>query len=234
VILGVPTLVCYDSLDRMLASAEAGSLKPSGYVIIDNGGGFDGGHPSHTWMDFATARGAPITVEKPGRNLGVAASWNRIIEVASGEPVVIVGDDVVLGDRTLMALDTAVRAGGVIVEAIGHTLFAITRECIERVGWFDENFYPAYCEDCDYSWRMKLAGVSAGGIGMSEQIAGTHEGSSTLRALEAAEQDAVVRKGEQENQAYYREKWGGAPGAEVFKRPFDGHPPRRWRLRGVR
>ena len=37
--------------------------------------------------------------------------------------------------------------------------FAINVWAISKVGWFDENFYPAYKEDQDYAYRCRLAGV---------------------------------------------------------------------------
>ena len=42
--------------------------------------------------------------------------------------------------------------------------FMIGREALEKVGPFDENFYPAYFEDNDYHYRIRLAGGRACGL----------------------------------------------------------------------
>jgi|Transcript_6781 hypothetical protein len=39
--------------------------------------------------------------------------------------------------------------------------FAITKRLIDRIGFFDENFYPMYHEDAEYSFRVYLSGLDA-------------------------------------------------------------------------
>jgi hypothetical protein len=36
----------------------------------------------------------------------------------------------------------------------GWSIFAINRACVDNVGFFDENFFPAYFEDNDYHYRL--------------------------------------------------------------------------------
>jgi len=40
----------------------------------------------------------------------------------------------------------------------GYSSFAITLDAVKLIGPMDENFWPAYCEDCDYWYRAQLAG----------------------------------------------------------------------------
>lgn len=40
----------------------------------------------------------------------------------------------------------------------GFNLFALTQEVVHNVGFFDENIYPAFWEDRDYLYRLKLWG----------------------------------------------------------------------------
>ena len=75
IVLGVPVLSRYDLLERLLASAEAGTVKPDRYLIVDNGRQLDVRSPG---ISRAVERGATVSVLSPGRNLGVAASWNAI------------------------------------------------------------------------------------------------------------------------------------------------------------
>lgn len=39
----------------------------------------------------------------------------------------------------------------------GYSSFVLTKQGIRRIGPFDENFWPAYAEDCDYWYRAQLA-----------------------------------------------------------------------------
>lgn len=39
----------------------------------------------------------------------------------------------------------------------GYSSFVLTREGVHKVGPFDENFWPAYAEDCDHWFRAQLA-----------------------------------------------------------------------------
>jgi hypothetical protein len=40
----------------------------------------------------------------------------------------------------------------------GYNSFGITLTAVKLVGPMDENFWPAYCDDCDYWYRAQLAG----------------------------------------------------------------------------
>ena len=82
---------------------------------------------------------------------------------------------------------------------------------VETIGCFDENFFPAYCEDQDYARRAALAGLS------EENCADTavlHGGSSAIFAnQELALQNRITQS---RNIAYYVRKWGGDAGHEEF------------------
>jgi len=205
--LGVPTLCRYDLLQQLLDLAERGTLKPSGYVIVDNGG-------------EARARlKLPPNTEliEPGRNLGVAASWNVLLEAAVNEPIVISNDDVALGSSDFGRIAAAATKHP-LVTALGWSLFAQSPECTREVGWYDEGFL-AYYEDQDYSYRARLCRMPRKEIA----VGATHVGSATI---------AVARNISSEASAlYYRAKWGGTPGAEGFTEPFGGSPPAGWGLR---
>jgi GT2 family glycosyltransferase len=93
--------------------------------------------------------------------------------------------------------------------------FLLSRACWQRVGPFDENFAPAYFEDNDYHYRMGLDGMRA--IAHPPAVF-YHFGSRTQN--EAASQPIVHSSAFERNREYYIGKWGGPPGAEVFRRPF--------------
>ena len=95
--------------------------------------------------------------------------------------------------------------------------FMLTPEVVEKVGYFDESFYPAYFEDNDYAYRMSLAGlltkVRQVKTGMK------HIGSATITAF-TPEQLAKHHRNFNKNSEYYTQKWGGQPHHEHYKTPF--------------
>lgn len=92
---------------------------------------------------------------------------------------------------------------------------AISRKCVDLVGEFDENFYPAYYEDTDYYRRMNLAGVPYNGYTPIPAYAIT-----IANSVSAEVNNLNVNYQAQAD--YYKEKWGGYPGGEKWDIPFDG------------
>lgn len=94
--------------------------------------------------------------------------------------------------------------------------FMIDRNTVEKVGMFDEAFFPAYFEDNDFHYRIKLAG----GMGVATTTAVFyHFGSRTQN--EATGKPIVPGSKFEENRAYFVKKWGGVPTAETFLKPFN-------------
>lgn len=96
--------------------------------------------------------------------------------------------------------------------------FALDRHTWETVGEFDELFAPAYFEDNDYHYRMKLAGVPAITFPPAMFF---HHGSRTQN--EASEDGRpIVPSGLFENaRGAFVRKWGGVPGQERWQHPYD-------------
>lgn len=102
-------------------------------------------------------------------NLGVPASWNLIIKSYIMAPYwLIVNDDVAFGPGILKEIYDAVTEDpelGIIHANQGDfnvgswDLFVLRDHTVAKFGLFDENMYPAYCEDDDYIMRMMHAGV---------------------------------------------------------------------------
>lgn len=132
--LGVPVLANYEGLARLIDSAERGSLIPSSYIVIDNGG--------KIFDEFPDALDETrIDVVSPIENLGVASSWNLMLE--GGEPIIIANDDVILGRVQFEEMAKDLERHPFVGN--GWCLFGQTPECTARVGYYDENFWPAYC-----------------------------------------------------------------------------------------
>jgi GT2 family glycosyltransferase len=212
-ILGVPVISRPDLLRACLESIDA----DVDLVVIDNSGTGELG-------DVAAEYGALVV--EPASNLGVAASWNHIIRSFPSEPYWLIANaDVTFGpgdiDRVCAEM-TRARWVGINGD---WRLMGLTSEAVERVGFFDENFHPIYCEDADYEYRCDLAGVERYFIDGTT----THVVSATIEDPAYRAKNARTYP---ENRAYYRAKWGGdLRGGETFTSPFDrgGHVGD-WRL----
>lgn len=230
--LGIPTLCRYDLLDDLLRSAEAGSLHPSGYVIIDNGGGYG---RSRLDAVLGPERAPVAELVTPGRNMGVAASWNWMLAEAeaANEPLVISNDDVRFTRSTFADLASEL-ATTAFVEGEGWALFGQRPEVVRRVGYYDENFWPAYYEDVDYDLRLRRAGIVPVRV-ITEPF--QHVGWATTRSQEDAR---WLAEGRERNHQYFLKKWGaesanprwnGHPGIQHYPEPFNGSPPPGWNER---
>ncbi len=90
------------------------------------------------------------------------------------------------------------------------------RTAFERVGYFDENFWPVYGEDGDFSRRLHIAAEEDGRVGTwgcvdVDAWITMHGHSSKLAGIEI-DQGPLWE--------YYVAKHGGRPGAETVLRPF--------------
>jgi GT2 family glycosyltransferase len=211
--LCIPTLKRYDLLERCIDSALSGSMVPDKIIIIDNGGSL-----------IKKYKG--VDMYCPGENLGVAASWNWFIRVTEGDRI-IVNDDIVFYDNTIEKLIEQLHNSdgfawvckpyGVLN---GFSCFAISDKMIDLVGYFDETISPryAYFEDNDYVRRMILAGISMDKFDCGASA--YHDTSSTLKAFNNKEMQEHHRKfGIAQNN--YIKKWGGLPGNEKYKTPYN-------------
>jgi GT2 family glycosyltransferase len=97
----------------------------------------------------------------------------------------------------------------------GYSSMVITPELLYEVGYLDENFFPAYYEDNDHRYRMKLAGLEWEYFPLKYD----HIVSSTLKS--SSEFQKKNQKTFAENGRYYIEKWGGLPGQEKYETPFN-------------
>lgn len=211
-LLSIPCISRPDLLARCIASID----HPVGrLVVIDNSPTGDLRAVVETsvprWVD-------DWHVVVPAANLGVAASWNHAIRTAPGLPwwcIANADTELAPGDLERLAAEMA-QPGPRWVGMNGDwRVFGLSQEAVQRVGLFDENYAPVYCEDADYERRCDLAGVPwyfiRGGA--------THAGSATIADPRYAAANARTYP---ENRRYYRAKWGGdLRGGETYTTPFD-------------
>jgi GT2 family glycosyltransferase len=202
--IGIPTINRADLLIQAL-SKYSECYPNINIFIIDNG---SQGLVSHD----------KIEVETPSLNLGVAASWNRIMEksIACGHThTMILNDDIELCRDTQIfqnlindeCPDAFIKFAGTWCS------FILPNEMFKAVGPFDTNFYPAYFEDNDYSRRIQLKGFEI--VEREEMRPTLYRNSMTIA------RDPALNQNFDKNRHYYIYKWGGEPNKELYETPFN-------------
>ena len=178
---------------------------------------------------------SPLVIYHPyGVNRGVSRSWNEgmlAAYAAHADVVIIANDDVAFtsGDLGKLAEKAAACRDRYIVScagfhqrlnqrqpSVGYSCFAINPIAIEKLGCFDENIFPAYCEDQDYARRAALSGLHEENCPDTNV---THAGSnSVLSDSVLGRQNALTHR---LNREYYRRKWGGDGDHETYNYPFN-------------
>jgi len=175
-----------------------------------------------------------------GENRGLAKSWNEglIDGYHDGMDVMLIANDDAApqyGDATRIARAAArnrdyymVSGWGFDARALqsGDMLFslaAINPVALEKIGYFDENFYPIYYEDRDYYRRAQLAGLGHMCIPSTHIL---HAGSKSRSIVPIQQHEEQFER----NKAYYLRKWGGEKEYELFETPFND-PALGWKIR---
>jgi GT2 family glycosyltransferase len=168
-------------------------------------------------------------LHEPNVERSVAGAWNHGIGHALGEGadmVCVTGNDVIVEPDCLDRLiafgadpvhaKIAVWSGvnvrdqpqpdpSLVADGCDFACFVLRRQTIERHGWFDAGYKPAYAEDNDYYTRVVLGGEDCRVVCAARFY---HHGSMTIRLdPEAAHH---VRHWFEANLRRYREKWGAA------------------------
>jgi len=167
----------------------------------------------------------------------------RAIETYKSEYIIICNNDIIVRPDTIKNLIKGIKKPGIALITPTNTkdfdeepkklyeflipkklkltdnpdfsCFMITKKTIEKVGYFDENFWPAYFEDNDYHYRIKLAGLR--GVKSNKSLY-FHFGSMTIKSGGAIA--VISNENYLKNQAYFVKKWGGLPGQKTSSIPL--------------
>lgn len=149
-----------------------------------------------------------VEIEYHPNNIGVPASWNIGLKKGHAYTVLLSASMMVYGDIE----QWLVKANNWGVYSFhGWHLIGIRKATVDKLGFMDEGFYPAYYEDNDYHRRMVLAGCEFPRILIDATSAGN-----------AMTMHAGVKVRYYECQQYYIKKWGGLPNEEKYLLPFNG------------
>ena len=216
--LAIPTLSRFDCLERCLDSALSGSVVPESITIIDNSGG------KLRDSDFMARYNLPnVLILTPNRNIGVGPAWNllltRIFAQNPDNVALISNDDVTFKQDTIEWFAKITQdhtLGLVYTDAKKYALFAVRYWAFKAIGLFDEQFFPAYFEDNDYDYRARLLEVPICVL----QTDFEHIGSGTLKSWDE-KRTSQHHEEFRANQARYVRKWGGRPGNEQYRVPYN-------------
>lgn len=146
-------------------------------------------------------------------NIGCSGAWNLIIKCYMNAPYwVIVNNDVAFTPGLLEELVKKSKdetCGMVKGEEFQWDLFLIKDWVIQQCGLFDENFYPAYLEDCDYHIRLLNKNISITHLEKKHlhgDMGYKTSGSQTWR-LDPSIKDKL-HQAHNSNFYYIAEKWG--------------------------
>jgi GT2 family glycosyltransferase len=163
-------------------------------------------------------------VHEPGVERSVAGAWNKGCELAMADGadyLAIIANDTRLREDCLDALVKYGRQGSAdlwtglsyndrgeinphdVTDGADVTCFMIRPATLQKYGWFDPNFRPAYFEDNDYYGRIVLGGGNCHVVHAAQFF---HHGSMTVR--QDAEMAYHVSYWFEQNRQYFRRKWG--------------------------
>jgi GT2 family glycosyltransferase len=185
-------------------------------------------------LQFCSENRSALVLHKENR--GIAASWNDGIADAykmGADVTLVVNDDITFHEKGLDEFANFLSRHhefglgllhGYEAEGSPHhgqtrrqdfACFALGRLAFDRVGAFDENFFPAYCEDNDFDLRALRAGLTPI---VDARTLVDHARNKTTRGSESLR--AAAEEFKRANIGYYVRKWGGTHRDEKFASPF--------------
>lgn len=203
--IGIPTLNRADLLNDALVKYEK-DFSNEEILVIDNGK-----------QDIVKTINSRVFV--PEVNMGVAGSWNYICKeiFKKHDYAVLLNDDVYLGYNTERVNQVIEKYPNTLIQSyVSWSVVIISKHLYNLIGEFDEIFYPAYYEDSDYLYRMKLNGI--------RQEVSAELNPEVVRISMTQEKDPdFVNASMQANRNRYIAKWGGLPLLESYLIPYDAN-----------
>jgi GT2 family glycosyltransferase len=205
--IGIPTVNRFDLLKPSLESylQDFPNVK---VFIVDNGKQGIAEHYKDNEL---------VTVFEPENNLGVAGSWNLLCK----EIFKLHGYALLLNDDIYLGYGTEVVEKAIYWDNLGLTqssknfsVVLLSNALYTELGAFDEQFYPAYFEDSDYLYRLKLKKKCLQRIDYSLDPR-DFMASQTYEKEPQKYMNIIF-----ENKERYIKKWGGLPFMEQYRKPY--------------
>jgi hypothetical protein len=178
-----------------------------------------------------------MIIYKTDFNIGVSRGWNFVMRNHLDTYCLICGDDSYFEAGSLEKLSEKMKTTDMLskvfinfmlrhvtegVASSGFISFIVTANTIDKIGYFDENIYPAYYEDIDL-WRRII--LSKESVSSMEDVFILH-GDDTLRdscTMYSVTPDyrSKMRVCDGRNAVYFHQKWNSRDIEESFPYPFN-------------
>jgi GT2 family glycosyltransferase len=201
--IGIPTLNRIDLLNPSLKKYEI-DFPDIEKHIIDNG----------RQSSYLLSKDCSYFIAN--ENYGVAKSWNYLCNkiFEKNDYALILNDDIYLGTKKTDIENLIKQKPDKLIKATPDwCAFIMPKSVYQRIGKFDECFYPAYYEDKSYEYRVKLAGLSIIKSPILNPV--VYKTSQTLEFMPS------IHELSKKNKKIYIEMWGGEPEREKFKKPYN-------------
>lgn len=201
----IPTINRADLLNDALAKYFE-DFKNTHIAICDNGK-----------QDIIT-REEKFMIYRPEQNLGVAGSWNMLIDYSDkigATHVLVLNDDIYLG-RTEHEVKMIIRNNpdfDFINSFQNWCSFILKIDMWKKVDGFDTEFFPAYYEDNSFDYKMTLAKANKTWTSFLDPI--LYRNSMTIA------KDPALNSRFMQNRQMYIDMWGGLPTEEKFTTKFN-------------
>ena len=204
-IIGIPTLNRADLLNEALEK-YFDDFKDTDIFIVDNGN------------QSIITREEKFAIYRPAENLGVAKSWNMIMDYADkldATHVLMLNDDIYLG-RTEHEIKMVLKNNenaDFINSFQNWCSYILTVDIWKKAGKFDEEFFPAYYEDNSFDYKMSLIQARKTWTSFLDPI--VYRNSMTIAKEPTLNSRFML------NRQMYIDMWGGLPTEEKFTTKFN-------------
>lgn len=212
--IGIPTINRADLLQEALEKMQHDFPNTAIYI-------FDNGNQDFDVSKFSENNNVFMIASET--NLGVASSWNELLfRIYNGVPgfsepcshAMILNDDIYLG-RTEKEVEKFIVENPITLATTTGTwcAFILSKIVFLKVGHFDAAFFPAYYEDNDYAYRLKLLGY--------DHTCHEFLNPEVYRNSQSIAKQPELNERFGRNKEYYIKKWGGEPYQETYLAPFN-------------
>jgi GT2 family glycosyltransferase len=157
-----------------------------------------------------------VKVLKSASNLGVSGSWNNLAITCFnlGYTHVALCNDDVEWYKTQAEVEEYINNNPTDFYVGTGTWcnFILPKDTLVKVGLFDEQFFPAYFEDNDYCYRMRLLEL--------QRINDEFFNPELFRNSQTIARDSSLNTNFDRNKELFKQKWGGYPQHETYKTPY--------------
>ena len=205
IIIGIPTINRADLLNEALEKYFE-DFQDTEIFIVDNGN------------QSIITREKKFAIYKPAENLGVAKSWNIIMDYADkldATHVLMLNDDIYLGktEHEIKMLIQNNEDVDFINSFYNWCSYILKVEAWKIAGKFDEDFFPAYFEDNSFDYKMTLSGRKKTWTSFLDPL--VYRNSMTIA------KDPTLNNRFEHNRQLYIRMWGGIPTEEKYITKFN-------------